>query len=93
MNEKLSISLPSEMVAAIKSRVDAGAYASTSEVLRATVRVWLREEEEYQERIATIRQKVKASLDDPRPNLGGRKSSNVWKPVFDRPSVARSRRY
>ncbi len=69
MNEKLSISLPSEMVAAIKSRVDAGAYASTSEVLRAAVRVWLREEEEYQERIAAIRQKVKASLDDPRPDL------------------------
>jgi antitoxin ParD1/3/4 len=71
MNEKLSISLPSEMVAAIKSRVDAVAYASTSEVLRAAVRVRLREEEEYQERIAAIRHKVKASLDDPRPDLSG----------------------
>ncbi|MGV1790883.1 ribbon-helix-helix domain-containing protein [Rhizobium sp. A37_96] len=69
MNEKLSISLPSEMVAAIKARVDAGAYASTSEVLRAAIRVWLREEEEYQQRIAVIRQKVEASLDDPRPDL------------------------
>jgi antitoxin ParD1/3/4 len=69
MNEKLSISLPSEMVAAIKARVDAGNYASTSEVLRAAVRVWLREEEEYQQRIAAIRQRVQASLDDPRPDL------------------------
>jgi antitoxin ParD1/3/4 len=69
MNEKLSISLPSEMVAAIKARVDAGSYASTSEVLRAAVRIWLREEEEYQQRIAAIRQKVQASLDDPRPDL------------------------
>ena len=69
MNEKLSISLPSEMVAAIKARVDAGSYASTSEVLRAAVRVWLREEEEYQQRIAAIRQRVKTSLDDPRPDL------------------------
>ncbi|SCB21039.1 type II toxin-antitoxin system ParD family antitoxin [Rhizobium multihospitium] len=69
MNEKLSISLPSEMVAAIKARVDAGSYASASEVLRAAVRVWLREEEEYQQRIAAIRQKVKISLDDPRPDL------------------------
>jgi len=69
MNEKLSISLPSEMVAAIKARVDAGGYASTSEVLRAAVRVWLREEEEYQQRIAAIRQRVKTSLDDPRPDL------------------------
>ncbi len=69
MNEKLSISLPSEMVAAIKARVDAGSYASMSEVLRAAVRVWLREEEEYQQRIAAIRQRVKTSLDDPRPDL------------------------
>jgi antitoxin ParD1/3/4 len=69
MNEKLSISLPSEMVAAIKARVDAGNYASTSEVLRAAVRVWLREEEEYQQRIAAIRQRVQTSLDDPRPDL------------------------
>ncbi len=69
MNEKLSISLPSEMVAAIKARVDAGSYASTSEVFRAAVRVWLREEEEYQQRIAAIRQRVKTSLDDPRPDL------------------------
>ncbi|AYG61334.1 ribbon-helix-helix domain-containing protein [Rhizobium jaguaris] len=69
MNEKLSITLPSEMVAAIKSRVDAGAYASTSEVLRAAMRVWLREEAEYEERIAAIRSRVKASLDDPRPDI------------------------
>lgn len=55
--------------AAIKARVDAGSYASMSEVLRAAVWVWLREGEEYQQRIAAIRQKVKASLDDPRPNL------------------------
>ena len=69
MNEKLSITLPSEMVAAIKSRVDAGAYASTSEVLRAAMRVWLREEAEYEERITAIRARVKASLADPRPDI------------------------
>ncbi|WP_349644471.1 ribbon-helix-helix domain-containing protein [Rhizobium calliandrae] len=39
MNEKLSVTLPSEMVAAIKSRVDAGAYASTRKVLRAAMRL------------------------------------------------------
>jgi len=84
MNEKLSITLPSEMVAAIKSRVDAGAYASTSEVLRAAVRVWLREEEEYQERIAAIRQKVKASLDAPTPNLSGEDVEQYCEAYFRR---------
>jgi antitoxin ParD1/3/4 len=71
MNEKLSITLPTEMVNLIKTRVEAGDYASTSEVLRAAMRVWMRQEEEHQERIASIRARVKTSLDDPRPNLTG----------------------
>ncbi|KAA0699896.1 type II toxin-antitoxin system ParD family antitoxin [Neorhizobium sp. P12A] len=71
MNEKLSITLPTEMVNLIKTRVEAGDYASTSEVLREAMRVWMRQEEEHRERIASIRARVKASLDDPRPNLAG----------------------
>jgi antitoxin ParD1/3/4 len=69
MNEKLSITLPTEMVNLIKTRVEAGDYASTSEVLRAAMRVWMRQEEEHRERIASIRARVKTSLDDPRPPL------------------------
>ncbi|TCR93258.1 ribbon-helix-helix domain-containing protein [Rhizobium sp. BK376] len=71
MNEKLSITLPTEMVNLIKTRVEAGDYASTSEVLREAMRVWMRQEEEHRERIASIRARVKSSLDDPRPNLTG----------------------
>ncbi len=67
--EKLSITLPSEMVTAIKMRVEAGSYASTSEVLREAMRLWLRREEEHEERIAVIRARVDRSLNDPRPRL------------------------
>lgn len=67
--EKLSITLPQEMVSAIKSRVEAGSYASTSEVLREAMRLWLRQEEEHDERIAAIRARIRQSLSDPRPNL------------------------
>jgi antitoxin ParD1/3/4 len=70
--EKLSITLPPEMVTAIKARVDAGAYASTSEVLREAMRLWLRQEDEYEERMASIRSRVQQSLDDTRPNLTSR---------------------
>jgi antitoxin ParD1/3/4 len=84
MNEKLSITLPSEMVMAIKSRVESGDYASTSEVFRAAVRVWLRQEEEYEERIASIRARVQASLDDPRPNLTGKEVRQQLDAFFDR---------
>jgi antitoxin ParD1/3/4 len=86
MNEKLSITLPSEMVMAIKSRVESGDYASTSEVFRAEVRVWLRQEEEYQERIASIRARVQASLDDPRPNLTMEEMDEWIETLTDRPS-------
>lgn len=67
--EKLSITLPPEMVTAIKTRVEAGSYASTSEVLREAMRLWLRQEEEHEERIAAIRARVQQSLTDSRPNL------------------------
>jgi antitoxin ParD1/3/4 len=72
MVEKLSITLPTEMVNAIKSRVDAGSYASTSEVLREAMRTWLRLQEEHEERLSSLRAQVQQSLNDPRPNLSGK---------------------
>lgn len=71
MVEKLSITLPSEMVDAIKSRVEAGSHASTSEVIREAMRTWLRLEEEHEKRLEGLRARVKHSLEDPRPNLTG----------------------
>lgn len=65
--EKLSITLPAEMVSAIKKRVQTGAYASTSEVLRDAVRNWMRQEDEFGERMKAIRSRIQTSLDDPRP--------------------------
>lgn len=67
--EKLSITLPDEMAAALKAKVDSGAYASTSEALRDAVRCWMRQEEEHAERMAAIRARIQRSLDDPRPHL------------------------
>jgi antitoxin ParD1/3/4 len=69
--EKLSITLPTEMVNVIKAKVDAGAFASTSEVLRDAMRVWMKKEEEHQQRLASIRARVEASLNDPSPDLTG----------------------
>lgn len=67
MSEKLTITLPAEMLALIQRQVEAGRYASTSEVLREAVRVWMRDEEEHAERLAAVRARIKRSLDDPRP--------------------------
>jgi antitoxin ParD1/3/4 len=69
--EKLSITLPTEMVDVINAAIETGAFASTSEVIRAAMRTWMRQEEEHRERIAAIRARVQESLDDPRPDLTG----------------------
>jgi antitoxin ParD1/3/4 len=38
--ERLTVTVPAEMAASIKSAVEAGDYASTSEVMRAALRDW-----------------------------------------------------
>ena len=38
--ERLTITLPAEMAAVVKSAVESGDYASTSEVVRAALRDW-----------------------------------------------------
>ncbi len=38
--ERMTITMPAEMAAAVKSAVEDGDYASTSEVIRAALRDW-----------------------------------------------------
>lgn len=42
--EKLSITLPAEMVRVIREKVGCGAYASNSEVIREALRGWMERE-------------------------------------------------
>ncbi len=67
--EKLSITLPADMVSVIKAEVETGRYASNSEVLRDAMRMWLRQEELHSEQIKTIRARLKRSMDDARPSV------------------------
>lgn len=64
MNEILKISLPSEMVDAIESRVKAGGYASTSDVLQEAVELLLQRENDDELRLASIRSRIAESLGD-----------------------------
>jgi len=66
--EKLSITLPPSMVALIKSHVETGAYASSSEVIREAMRLWQRREEEYRERLDVIRQRLDRSVKSGAPS-------------------------
>ena len=67
--EKISITLPPDMLRLIREAVAEGEYASTSEVLRDAVRAWQRQRLEDAERLAALRARARASLADPAPAL------------------------
>jgi antitoxin ParD1/3/4 len=67
--EKISITMTPEMLRLIRESVEAGEYASTSEVIRDAMRLWQRRREEHAEAIKSIKARIRRSLDDPRPDL------------------------
>ena len=69
MNEILKISLPSEMVDAIESRVKAGDYASPSDVLQEAVELLLQRESDDELRLTAIRSRIADSLGDGSPDI------------------------
>ncbi|MER9964051.1 type II toxin-antitoxin system ParD family antitoxin [Mesorhizobium sp. M0045] len=69
--EKLSVTVTPAMARMIREKVEDGSYGSASEVVRAALRAFQREEEEHAERMASIRARVKASIEDARPNVSG----------------------
>jgi antitoxin ParD1/3/4 len=67
--EKISITLPPDMLNIIREKVKDGAYASTSEVIREAMRLWQRQEEEHLARIASIRARLEQSAHSGEPVL------------------------
>ena len=53
--ERITITLPSEMLASIKDKVHSGAYNSTSELIREAMRLWQKKEDEHEARLSLIR--------------------------------------
>jgi antitoxin ParD1/3/4 len=51
----ISISLPPELIALIKSKVDSGRYSSTSEVVREALRLLERADQQEAERLKGLR--------------------------------------
>ncbi len=62
--ERMTVTMPAEMAAAVKSAVDAGDYASTSEVVRATLRDWKMKRALQIEQLAALKADIDAGLAD-----------------------------
>ncbi|WP_315786507.1 MULTISPECIES: type II toxin-antitoxin system ParD family antitoxin [unclassified Bradyrhizobium] len=54
--EKLSVALTSEQVSALKTAVESGEYATTSEIVREAVRDWQLKRELCREDVRRLRQ-------------------------------------
>jgi antitoxin ParD1/3/4 len=65
--EKLSVTVTAAMARDIRDKIELGNYASASEVIRAALRALGREEEEHAERMASIKARIRASVEDTRP--------------------------
>jgi len=65
--EKISITLPPDMLNDIKKKVSSGAYSSTSEVIREAMRVWHKQEEEHQARLSLLRERLEHSANSGQP--------------------------
>ncbi|HLH50825.1 MAG TPA: type II toxin-antitoxin system ParD family antitoxin [Roseiarcus sp.] len=62
--ERLTITLPAEMAAVVKGAVEAGDYASTSEVVRAALRDWKTKRALQLEELAALKADIDAGLAD-----------------------------
>jgi antitoxin ParD1/3/4 len=80
--EKISITMTPEMLRVIRESVDAGEYASTSEVMRDAVRLWQRDRQEHAERLNAIRARVRRSFEDPRPDLSESEADAALEAMF-----------
>jgi len=56
--ERITITLPPDMLASIKKEVRSGSYGSVSELIREAMRMWQKREEEHKARISLIRERL-----------------------------------
>jgi antitoxin ParD1/3/4 len=87
--EKLSITLPAEMARMVRDKVEGGAYASNSEVIREALRTWQEREAMKARRLDEVRQKIAASVDDPRPSLTAKEVGKRLKMLHQKTVKAR----
>ena len=65
--ERITITLPPDMLASIKQKVNSGSYGSTSELIRDAMRLWQKKEEEHDARISLIRNRLEQSIKSGEP--------------------------
>jgi antitoxin ParD1/3/4 len=66
--ERMTITMPAEMAAALRQTVAGGEYASTSEVVREALREWTRHRDAERRDLETLRAAIRAG-DESGPSI------------------------
>ena len=67
--EKISITLPPEIIALVREAVEAGEYSSSSEVVQEALRDWTQRRVPTQESQAEIRRAWQEAIENPAPGI------------------------
>ena len=62
--ERITITLTPEMAQAVRGAVEAGEYASSSEIIREALRDWRHKRALQEQELADLRTKIQEGLDD-----------------------------
>lgn len=63
--ERITVTMPQEMVAKLRAAVDAGEYATTSEIVREAVREWSDYQDRRQAAVGRLKQMVEEARAGP----------------------------
>lgn len=63
--ERITVTMPEEMAAKMRAAVDAGEYATTSEIVREALRDWVSEHERREAGLAVLRAEIEKGLRGP----------------------------
>ncbi len=63
--ERITVTMPEEMAAKLRAAVDAGEYATTSEIVREALRDWTAEQERRSAALVALRAEIDKGLEGP----------------------------
>jgi antitoxin ParD1/3/4 len=63
--ERITVTMPEEMVARLRAAVETGQYATTSEVVREALRDWSEEQGRLEAKRAMLRREIEKGLEGP----------------------------
>ncbi|MGO9740023.1 MAG: type II toxin-antitoxin system ParD family antitoxin [Roseiarcus sp.] len=88
--ERLSITLPADMVRLIRAKVEGGGYASNSEVIREAIRAWQEQELLRAQRLVAVRAKIAEADAETQPPLSDADVDRHFAERLERSPAART---